>query len=378
MTPHTSCFGIKPLRVQRISEVRRSALHFTEVDHQVLLERIIRSPIEACSHRGSKFVSSPIHAFVGAIHGAFQYHRPLFLSPDMFWLLILQGFAGQVKNEPERFRDFFVNHQGKAEIKVTLDSFIKGSPDNPWPEAFEEFSEALKNEIGVGNYSKIMAKFSTTGPIEKAAFEVTLMDAMQPFFEYTGETECGIPEIWFEGEADDWKLLKEKTQMLGESYGLESWTQVIIPHLERIHHNASGHEDPDLWRNIYKIDEESGGPFLNGWILDFFPSLQEEKPEMVYDRPGTHIDDLLAAAGFVSGVEEPSVRDESKSGKARKRVKTSDLPLGLSSAPMKWKYIGQVFNMEFIAGFTSIAQDIDTLALRPNIGWAVREVPADS
>ncbi|WP_255552707.1 DUF4419 domain-containing protein [[Phormidium] sp. ETS-05] len=51
------------------------------------------------------------------------------------------------------------------------------------------------------------------------------------------------------------------------------------------------------------------------------------------------------------------------------------LPSGLSYAPFKWRYYSTEYNMEFIAGFTSYTQDKETLALRPKIGWAVREKP---
>ena len=48
-------------------------------------------------------------------------------------------------------------------------------------------------------------------------------------------------------------------------------------------------------------------------------------------------------------------------------------PGGLSKAPFRWEYLGRPFDMEFLAGFVGVAQDPETLALRPEIGWAVRE-----
>lgn len=49
------------------------------------------------------------------------------------------------------------------------------------------------------------------------------------------------------------------------------------------------------------------------------------------------------------------------------------LPPALSVAPFTWKYLGQELPREFVAGFVGVAQDPDTLAVRPEIGWAVRE-----
>ena len=49
-------------------------------------------------------------------------------------------------------------------------------------------------------------------------------------------------------------------------------------------------------------------------------------------------------------------------------------PGGLSLAPFRWDYLGRSLPMEFLGGFVGVRQDAGTLALRPEIGWAVREV----
>jgi len=51
----------------------------------------------------------------------------------------------------------------------------------------------------------------------------------------------------------------------------------------------------------------------------------------------------------------------------------ADLPFGLSKAPFCWQYFDKTYAMEFLGGFVGVAQDKGTLALRPEIGWAVRE-----
>ena len=51
-------------------------------------------------------------------------------------------------------------------------------------------------------------------------------------------------------------------------------------------------------------------------------------------------------------------------------------PGGLSKAPFRWDYLDRSFDMEFLGGFVGVAQDQETLTLRPEIGWAVREAPA--
>ena len=46
---------------------------------------------------------------------------------------------------------------------------------------------------------------------------------------------------------------------------------------------------------------------------------------------------------------------------------------GLCSTPFKWDYYGTAYPMIFYSGFMAISQDPSTLALRPEIGWAVAE-----
>jgi hypothetical protein len=55
------------------------------------------------------------------------------------------------------------------------------------------------------------------------------------------------------------------------------------------------------------------------------------------------------------------------------------IPAGLSRVPFVWDYLGTKLPMQFVAGFVGVAQDEDTLAVRPAIGWAVgdaKPVPA--
>ena len=42
-------------------------------------------------------------------------------------------------------------------------------------------------------------------------------------------------------------------------------------------------------------------------------------------------------------------------------------------ADFYWIYQGLEFQMEFLAGFVGVKQDKETLELRPEIGWAIRD-----
>ncbi len=102
-------------------------------------------PVEACTRYHGRLLADVLyHPVVAAAHHAFMDHRPLCLSPDMIWLMICQGVANHINVHAEELRPRIVSHQGKLTIKVRRDDFVKGSPENPWSEVFNEFSVQSK------------------------------------------------------------------------------------------------------------------------------------------------------------------------------------------------------------------------------------------
>ncbi len=51
------------------------------------------------------------------------------------------------------------------------------SKSNPWPEAFEEFSEQIRRHVGDKTHDLLTPSFSTTGPVKKAAAQVVMASA---------------------------------------------------------------------------------------------------------------------------------------------------------------------------------------------------------
>ena len=132
---------------------------------------------------------------------AFANHYPLTISPNHMWMCIAQGLSSHVSANADKLRKMFVQHEGKETLNVRRDDFVKGSPSNPWPEVFDEFSEQIHLYVGAETHDLLTPEFSTTGPNEKAAAPVVLMDTLKNYF----ETLCGIPEITLEGTVDDWQ-----------------------------------------------------------------------------------------------------------------------------------------------------------------------------
>ena len=49
---------------------------------------------------------------------AYKNHYPITITPDMIWILVLQGFSRFMEKYEDSVRDIFVNFEGKKELIV--------------------------------------------------------------------------------------------------------------------------------------------------------------------------------------------------------------------------------------------------------------------
>jgi hypothetical protein len=320
------------------------------------VEKLVGGPVETCCDYTCQAVAQPgYHALIAAADLAYMRHHPLVLSPDVIWLTIAQGFAQHVSNHAEELRPRLVPHQEEATIRVRRDDFIPGSPENPWAEVFPAFSTAIREVVGPRTHALLLADFSTTGPAERAASEVVLMGAMQSYFRYRCDTFCGIPAVTLEGTVEDWENILRRVQALA-GYGLGWWTGAVVPILEQFRAAAQGTVDASFWQRLHKQVDDSGAPYLSGWLPRLFPYLKEGGGGM----PVT-----------VTRRNPDLYRERRGGGITHKR-----LPSSLSRVPFVWHYRGGDHEYEFVAGVVAVEQDRATLAVRPRAGWAVRPCSA--
>jgi hypothetical protein len=308
--------------------------------------------VESCSRYHGKLINNlGCHPLLWALHLAFAEHRPVSLSPDSIWLTVTQGLANHVNMNAERLRQHFVRHKDQLTIAVRRDDFVKGSPENPWPEVFSELSQQIKGHIGEA-HDLIVADFSTTGPVERAASEVALLDAMKAFFRFEAHTLCGIPRIMLEGTAEDWKTLARRVQGLGR-FDFGWWVEALEPIFDQFIAAAKGRIDRQFWNSIYKWHGDQGSgtsPYVSGWILKLFPYLIGGGSA---DRPFRRNEWLDRAISRDCG---PGLEH---------------FPHLPARAPFSWKYYEREFDMEFVGGLIGVRQDRESLSLRPEIGWAI-------
>ncbi|MCB0640768.1 MAG: DUF4419 domain-containing protein [Phaeodactylibacter sp.] len=321
------------------------------------------------------------NALAFAVRQAYANHRPLELSPDIIWLTIAQGFAIHINENAEALRDSFVDFEGKKTLEIYRDFWRKGDRNNDWPGTFTEFSELIEKNTGPKVRDLVTAEFSTTGPTEKAAFEVALMDAMQSYFDYRVSISCGIPEITLTGTTADWKALELKAAALGK-YGLEWWMDALLPVLAEFTSASKGEVNLLFWQSMYDHVSFSVGcgssSFITGWIKNLFPYLYTKQQNGYMVHPKTWAKGVITKKGKINKhqtVEKfQSEFPFNTTSRETGGIEFDDLPDGLSTVPFEWKtrWDGE-FKMELMAGFTGVHQDPETLNLRPEIGWIVVE-----
>ncbi len=316
------------------------------------------SRIEQAYESDARLVAcTDISPLVQMAHDAFYEHRPIALSPDVVWFTIAQGFATHVNLNAEALRKRFVRHDGKLKLVVTHPGILLGEP-SPWPEAFTAFSDQIAGHVGKLR-DLVVADFSTTGPLERAATEVLLMDTFQAYFEYEMTAGCGIPQITLLGTPDDWGSIRRRTQMLSE-YGLEHWTTALLPVLDRIVATAEGADDPQFWRSFFHYESGSMGSALTGWINVLFPYLVDWKT-----KQPTKLNEYMATW-------QKNFAQSPRGWKDTPGPSMGELPSGLASAPVRVidARTREEHDMRFVAGMFGVVEDTSG-TLSPEFGWAV-------
>lgn len=326
-----------------------------EVSYVKAVEKRIDGQFEACEFklRNEMFVETEIHPFVSTLYMAYADHRPVSISPDMIWLLICQGFSTHVNLNTEDLRNKFVSFNDKKKLVVNTqfisNKFKKGSVNSPWELAFPVMADSISKYVNKDIQSLYVQSFSTTTPTEKAAYEIALLDVMSGYFDYEYATACGIPEINIEGTKQDWIKIKNTLNSL-KGYGVDNWINSLEPIIQQFINASENKIDNAFWENIFKRKDESGGPYITGWIIKFFPYISNGSRKMI---PNPYIN--KEPKEFMEGLE------------------TNQFNNGLSKASFIWNYFGKEYEMEFLAGFVGIKQDKKSLTLRPEIGWLVKD-----
>jgi hypothetical protein len=114
--------------------------------------------------------------------------------------------------------------------------------------------------------------------------------------------------------------------------------------------------DEEFWHSIYKASDQSGGPYVTGWITAFFAYIQT--PDGAKFKGQT---------GSADPFNWRSLMSDRRHG-----YPTNQFPSHLSTVPFVWDYFDTLYSMKFAAGITGVDYDDDTY-LAPQLGFVVAE-----
>ena len=312
------------------------------------LHRVVKTSFE-----GKRLSYMGQDNFFKCIVQAYADHRSLVLSPDMVWLIISQGFSRYVNAHSEEMRDLLVSHEGKMKLVVNSDNNVL-LPSGDWKRLLNEFSACVAANTK-GELADLMtANFTTTGITERIASQISLMEVVKKYFNYSNISGiCGIPSIELMGTPSDWQKVLDKARSL-KKYNLEKWASDLEVILKEFVEAFKGNPNQKFWRDIVKklpVDEltsqrsclpdASKTTPLDGWFLKFFPNSEGETSERVLwnsDMPQE-----MVRVGFEQILTDPA------SGE-----------------------VVMTIPMELWAGFVGIEENTTTHALKPKIGWLAR------
>jgi hypothetical protein len=332
-----------------VDEVTPATESLPECRTHEAIKTMLGSAIESCSdYHGMVLKKVRDQPLLAAVYMAFSQHRPLVLTPDAVWITIAQGVAHHMVIHGERLRSRFVAHQGKLDLVFESRDWVERSPENPWPEAFATWAGQIREHVGTQVHDTLVCDFETSGPVERAVSQIVMMDVFERYFHYNLYCVCGIPTVTLEGSPADWQRLADKAAAL-EVFDLGWWLPHLLPVCEQFVRASRGDVDLAHWRSICKVREAYGWDIINGWVAKLFPYLRS----------------------FILGpCNQRNPIFETGDG-----FQTCVAPPGLSRVPFTWRNTrtDRERPMEAIGGLIGVQQNPQTLALRPKVGWAVRE-----
>ena len=294
------------------------------------------------------------HTILEGFYQAYVNHCPIVLSPDVLWVLIIQGFTRHVLANSEDLRTKFVDFQGKKEIAAFNIEYptIASIPKEVWEKDIKTYVEKISDYVGKDLVNLLNPNFSTTTEIISQVGQLNIMSCMQNYFEYIlFYGGCGYPKITLEGTLDDYIKLKEKTLQL-KKYDLDFWINEIIPILDKIIETRKGNIDKEFWKKMYYNDEgsilssgtEQKVKKIKGWLCKFVPYAKKDEKR-----------DDLESLSFMDPFFE--------------------LPNDIMNSPIQAINILTQEKTDLVmrAGFIGMEQNEETYEMKPVFGWYVAD-----
>ena len=217
------------------------------------------------------------HGLYEAILHAYNKHQHLRLTPDDIWLTIAQGVSRHINLNAEKFRHYFVNHEGKERIVIFAGDILRFNENHllkgDWLEVVNRLVVETDQAVEKVDIKTLLeCDFSTTTKNSLTASRIVLLDTVKAYFSFGG-TMCGIPKVTLEGTLEDWLKVQEKVIRLRQlNLDFDFWLDKLEPVICKLIETYKGKVDEEFWAKI--VSEQffgSGSHEIGGWVLAFYP-----------------------------------------------------------------------------------------------------------
>jgi hypothetical protein len=178
---------------------------------------------------------------------AYVNHIPICITPDILWMLIIQGFSRHIDLNSERLRNKLVQFEGKKTLSVDGDEkSIDDITKEGWERTFKEFVEKIRKNAGGLMINLLTPCFTTTTPTIQVASQIAIMSAFKNYFKFVRMFGgCGFPYIKLQGTLLDYIQLKFKIEGL-IGYEIDDWVNELIVIVDKIIETKQGKIDNNL------------------------------------------------------------------------------------------------------------------------------------
>ena len=300
------------------------------------------------------------HPILEGYYQSYAKHIPVTVSPDILWMLIVQGFSRHIDQNAEKLRNKFVDFDGQKALIVGGDEWtIEEITREGWESTFAAFVELIKRNAGDSMIKIITPTFSTTTPTIQVSSQIAIMSCFKNYFKYIRlYGGCGFPYINLQGTLKDYEELKSKVEKL-KGFDIDDWIKELIIIIDKIIETKKGKIDIDFWKNMIKnketMEPRGSGALtkvenIDGWLLNFYPYY---KVDDVFKK----CEKLVRKTDFNKPLDVKNLKN---------------IPEEMVEVPliMHHKITGKDTELTIKTGFLGMIQEKNGLA-KPEIGWFI-------
>jgi len=196
----------------------------------------------------------------------YSWHIPIEIRPDDILNNVTCIWAKYIVGNAEKFRDFFVDHEGKKKLTYCSDGSYS---ENRMPEFMAGLISLIKEDQSKDNMSWATADFTTTSDTDKFVRSTAMLASQKEYYEYGICLACGFPSITLLGTKKDWlKLLDSIVDMPALDQELSLWRDDLYAVVKKMQTDSEDFWQSCLTRHPYGSGSQAK---IEGWITVFNP-----------------------------------------------------------------------------------------------------------